>query len=203
MFFISVLRSFHQLLIPAMQKSETYKKSLSEFVLAWGEMATAWGINRTMAQIHALLYAEDDPLDTDTVMDILDISRGNANMNIRNLMQWGLVHKVHFPGSRKDYYTAEKDVWVTAATIIRERHQREIEPIQTNLRKMLEQLEQEAGETSEPETKLTARIKETVTFLDMFDEFTTALLPFVSNKNIGTLKQFTKIARMKNSFSKK
>lgn len=185
-----------------MQKSETYKKSLSEFVLSWGEMASAWGINKTMAQIHALLYAEDDPLDTDTIMDVLDISRGNANMNIRNLIQWGLVHKVHFSGNRKDYYTAEKDVWTTAATIIRERHQREIEPIQINLRKMLENLE-EVNTDSEADQNLTNRIRETVKFLDMFEEFTNALLPYVSNKNVGTLKQLTKLARMKNNFKKK
>ena len=74
-------------------------------------MASAWGINKTMAQIHALLYAENEPLDTDTIMEQLSISRGNANMNLRNLVQWQLVNKVHFKGKRKDYYTAEKDVW--------------------------------------------------------------------------------------------
>ncbi len=180
-----------------MSQTESYNNALQEFVLAWGEMASAWGINKTMAQIHALLYAEDDPLDTDRIMDVLGISRGNANMNIRNLMQWGLVHKVHYSGDRKDYFTAEKDVWITAATIIRERHQREIEPIQSNLRKMMANLE-EGSVANEKEENLQKRIKDTVKFLDMFEEFTQALLPFVKEKNVGTLKQLTKLAKMKN-----
>lgn len=160
-------------------------------------MASAWGINKTMAQIHALLYAEDEPLDTDRVMEILGISRGNANMNIRNLMQWGLVHKVHFAGDRKDYFTAEKDVWITAATIIRERHQREIAPIQSNLRKVQQSLPNHTNADSK-EQGLNQRINDTVRFLDMFEEFTQALLPFVKEKNVGTLKQLTKLAKMKN-----
>ncbi|MDZ7681329.1 MAG: hypothetical protein U5J63_06325 [Fodinibius sp.] len=89
-------------------RSQTHEEALEQFILLWGEMASAWGINHTMAQIHALLYAESDPLDTDAIMEQLDISRGNANMNLRNLLQWQLIHKVHFKGKRRDYYTAEK-----------------------------------------------------------------------------------------------
>jgi len=92
------------------EHSPLHKEALDQFVLLWGEMASAWGINKTMAQIHALLYVEANPLDTDAIMSQLDISRGNANMNLRNLLKWQLIHKVHFKGSRKDYYTAEKEV---------------------------------------------------------------------------------------------
>src|SRR5699024_7026218 len=118
-------------------RSPLHEEALEQFVLLWGEMASAWGINKTMAQIHALLYAEEEPLDTDTIMAHLDISRGNANMNLRNLLQWQLIHKIHFKGERKDFYTADKDVWSIVSTIGRERQQREIEPIRRNLEKTL------------------------------------------------------------------
>ena len=96
-------------------------------------MASAWGINKTMSQIHALLYAESCPMDTDMVMDKLDISRGNANMNLHRLLEWELIHKVNFAGDRKDYYSAETDIWKIVSTLIRERQQREIEPIRAEL----------------------------------------------------------------------
>src|SRR5699024_8867951 len=113
-------------------RSALHEEALEQFVLLWGEMASAWGINKTMAQIHALLYAESDPLDTDTIMQRLDISRGNANMNLRSLIKWQLIHKVHFKGQRKDFFTAEKDVWNIVATIVRERQHREVAPIRHN-----------------------------------------------------------------------
>src|SRR5690625_7738135 len=78
-----------------------------------------------MAQIHALLYAENDPLDTDSIMQKMSISRGNANINLRNLLQWELIQKVHYPGVRLDFFTAEKDVWNVVCALIKERHQRE------------------------------------------------------------------------------
>lgn len=109
-----------------MEHSPAYQEALEQFVHLWGEMASAWGINKTMSQIHALLYAESHPLDTDTIMDTLDISRGNANMNLRRLLDWELIYKESFPGDRKDYYSAETDVWKIVSTIIRERQQREI-----------------------------------------------------------------------------
>lgn len=184
------------------QKSQTHEKALRQFVLYWGEMASAWGINKTMGQIHALLYAESRPLDTDTIMDVLGISRGNANMNIRNLLQWGLAHKVQVSGQRKDHYTAEKDVWATAATIIRERQHREIDPIKKNLTECLNTL-QEMEPSNEDEHIFHQRIKSFVAFLDLFEEFTKSMLPYVSEKNLASLRRLTKIARMKSGMQEK
>ena len=82
--------------------NKSHREALSRFVLFWGEMASRWGINRTMAQIHALLYAAETPMDTDEIMKQLQISRGNANMNLRSLINWDLVRKVHQSGSRTD-----------------------------------------------------------------------------------------------------
>jgi DNA-binding transcriptional regulator GbsR (MarR family) len=174
-------------------KSETYQQAIDQFVLLWGEMASAWGINRTMAQIHALLYAESDPLDTDTIMKKLSISRGNANMNLRNLLQWQLIQKVHFKGERKDFYTAEKDVWSIVSILIRERHQREIEPIKQNLIEHLHIFEETSSE-SPKEQEFKERIENFIEFLEMFDRFTTALLPYINKKNLTFLKHLVKLA---------
>jgi len=99
-----------------------------EFVNHWGSMGSAWGINRTMAQIHALLMAGSEPLSTDQIMDELQISRGNANTNLRDLVGWGLIKSIFRKGDRKEYFEAEKDVWKMFCIIARERNRREISP---------------------------------------------------------------------------
>src|SRR5690625_7257462 len=97
--------------------TSAHQLAIDQFILLWGEMASAWGINKTMAQIHALLYAENDPLDTDSIMQKLSISRGNANMNLRNLLQWVVSQKVHYPGERKDFFTEATDEWIEVDAI--------------------------------------------------------------------------------------
>ncbi|MEX0662674.1 MAG: hypothetical protein WEA58_14075 [Balneolaceae bacterium] len=175
------------------ERSDIYNQASEQFVLLWGEMASAWGINKTMAQIHALLYAESEPLDTDTIMKQLEISRGNANMNLRNLVKWQLITKVHFKGQRKDFYTAEKDVWNIVALLINERQQREIEPIHQNLISCLELFDDKETLTKEEED-FKERIQRFVEFLEMFDRFTKAMLPYINKKNLKFLKQLVKLA---------
>jgi DNA-binding transcriptional regulator GbsR (MarR family) len=99
----------------------------AQFIANWGRFGTNWGINRTMAQIHALLLVSPDNLSADEVMGQLNISRGNANMNLRELMDWGLVQKVIVPGERKEFFTAEKDIWKVARQIVKERKKRELD----------------------------------------------------------------------------
>ncbi len=99
-----------------------------EFIAQWGAIGSAWGINRTMAQIHALLMVAPQPLTTDEIMDDLKISRGNANTNLRDLAGWGLIRSVVRKGERKEYFEAEKDVWKMFCIIVRERKRREITP---------------------------------------------------------------------------
>ncbi|AZA90205.1 Predicted transcriptional regulator [Chryseobacterium nakagawai] len=108
-----------------MQLSEAKEK----YIQTWGTFATNWGINRTMAQVHALLLASVKPLSTDEVMQELEISRGNANMNLRALIDWGIVRKEFIKGDRKEYFVAEKDVWYLFKQITKERRKREIEPV--------------------------------------------------------------------------
>lgn len=99
-----------------------------EFVSQWGAIGSAWGINRTMAQIHALLITTIRPLSTDEVMQELKISRGNAHANLRDLVSWGLVRSVVRKGERKEYFEAEKDVWKMFCIVGRERRRRELLP---------------------------------------------------------------------------
>lgn len=107
--------------------------SQDQFVQAWGQLGPSWGISRTMAEAHALLYIAGHALNTDEVMDRLRISRGNASMTLRSLVEWGIVSRVHKPGDRKEYFTAEQDVWTLARQIIRERLRREILPALASL----------------------------------------------------------------------
>ncbi|ETZ24343.1 GbsR/MarR family transcriptional regulator [Pedobacter sp. V48] len=100
-----------------------------KFIEAWGKLGSEWGINRTMAQIHALLLISPEALTTEDIMEELTISRGNTNMNLRDLIGWGLVEKQHKSGERKEYFYADKDTWNIARQVAKERKKRELDPI--------------------------------------------------------------------------
>ncbi len=100
-----------------------------KFIQAWGTLGSSWGINRTMALVHALLLISPDLLSAEDIMEELNISRGNANMNVRALMDWGLVSKEFKSGERKEYFSAEKDIWKVATQVMKERRKRELEPV--------------------------------------------------------------------------
>jgi DNA-binding transcriptional regulator GbsR (MarR family) len=173
---------------------KAYQEALDQFLLLWGEMGPAWGINKTMAQIHALLYAVDSPMDTDSIMMELDVSRGNANMNLRKLTKWGLVIKTQLEGSRKEYFTAEKDVWVIASIIIQERQYRELIPVKQNLKECLELLPK-TGKNADDAQIFRERIEDFIKVLDLFEEFSAALLPYVQSKKLGSLKTLLSLAK--------
>ncbi|MGB8190389.1 MAG: MarR family transcriptional regulator [Chitinophagaceae bacterium] len=120
-----------------------------QFIASWGAFGTHWGINRTMAQIHALLLTSADALSADDVMEQLNISRGNVNMNIRELINWGLVERVLVPGERREFFTAEKDIWRVARQIVKERKKRELEP----MIKLLDQLSEVEGDKKDKDVK--------------------------------------------------
>lgn len=128
-----------------MKLSEAKEK----YIQTWGTFATNWGINRTMAQVHALLLASGKPLSTDEVMEQLEISRGNANMNLRALIDWGIVRKEFVKGDRKEYFVAEKDVWYLFKQITKERRKREIEPVISFLEELRNIEDNESEEAKE------------------------------------------------------
>ena len=110
-----------------------------DFISQWGAFGSHWGINRTMAQIHALLMTSHEPLSTDEVMEKLSISRGNAHTNLKELVSWGLVRIIVRKGDRKEYFEAERDVWKIFTIILRERQRREIDPALELLRNCQEE----------------------------------------------------------------
>jgi len=113
-----------------------YTEAKDELIQAWGNLGYSWGLNKTMAQIHALLMISVKPLSTEEIMQELSISRGNANMNIRALMDWGIISRVLVPGERKEYFKSEKDIWALARQVAKERRKRELEPILKVLREV-------------------------------------------------------------------
>ncbi len=150
-----------------------YIEAKNKFIQAWGTLGTSWGINKTMAQIHALLLLSTESITTEDIMQELQISRGNANMNIRALIDWGIIEKEHKLGERKEFFKADKDIWELARQVSKERRRREIEPIL----RVLDQVQDVSG-TNEEE------IKE-------FKQVTGDLMGF-SLKIDGMLDKFTK-----------
>ena len=135
-----------------------------KFIQAWGGFGSQWGINRSMAQVHALLLVSPEPLSTEDVMEQLNISRGNANMNLRALIDWNLVRRVLRQGERREFFEAEKDVWKIATQITRERKKRELEPMVI----LLNELKQTAGTTKDARAfkELTADLHDLTSRLD-------------------------------------
>lgn len=111
-----------------LEVKQTFDEIRDDFIAQWGAFGSQWGINRTMAQVHALLMVSPDALSTDEVMDQLSISRGNAHTNLKELVNWGLVRILVRKGERKEFFEAEKDVWKIFTIILRERQRREIDP---------------------------------------------------------------------------
>lgn len=106
-----------------------YEEAKIKFISTWGSLGTLWGINKAMAQIQALLFISTEPLSMEDIMEELQISRGNTSMNLRQLMDWGIVTKELIPGERKEYFTTEKDVQELTRIIAKERSRREIQPV--------------------------------------------------------------------------
>ena len=104
-------------------------KARKEFLDRWATLGPAWGVNRTMSRIHALLMIQDEPMNTDEIMAELGVSRGNAHANLKELLTWGLLKSIKVPGDRKEYFEAEKDVWRVVQIITRERKRKELQPV--------------------------------------------------------------------------
>src|SRR5690349_23068387 len=112
------------------------------FIRRWGEMGQTWGINRTMAEIHALLYICGVPCCTDDVMERLNISRGNASMSLRALCDWGIIRRLHKRGERREYFESLSDVWEMFSIIAAERKRREMDPVLETIRQCQQMLEE-------------------------------------------------------------
>lgn len=115
------------------------------FILHWSEIGTRWGINRTVAKVHALLYLSSRPMDAEEIASLLEVSRSNISSSLRELQTWGLIRIVHVMGDRRDRYEAEKDVWELFLRILDERKRREIDPALAVLRASIEEAQRPGG----------------------------------------------------------
>ncbi|HEY7120098.1 MAG TPA: hypothetical protein VH475_26155 [Tepidisphaeraceae bacterium] len=125
---------------PAQQQLRTAQDL---FIRRWGEMGQTWGINRTMAEIHALLYIVGQPLCTDDVMERLHISRGNASMSLRALCDWGVIRRLHKRGERREYFESLSDVWEMFSIIAAERKRREMDPVLETIKQCQQMLDED------------------------------------------------------------
>ncbi|UCC29444.1 MAG: hypothetical protein JSU86_14725 [Phycisphaerales bacterium] len=160
----------------------------SLFIRRWGEMAASWGISRTMAEIHALLYLASEPLCTDDVMEQLAVSRGSASMNLRELVNWGLIRRIHRRGDRKEYFDAERDVWQMFDTIVRERRRREVQPIVETIERCLTMIGEEKGGLRGQTRKDAAAYKKRFTDILDFCEIMNTLFNLMSKTGRSGLK---------------
>jgi len=146
------------------QGAAQLKTSRDEFIAQWGALGTQWGINRTMAQIHALLMTSSHAMCTDGVMEELSVSRGNAHSNLKELVAWGLLRMIVIKGDRRDFYEAEKDVWEIFRIVARERKRREIEPALALLNRCAEETQDLKGDDAEAFNKQVRELKDFVGF---------------------------------------
>jgi DNA-binding transcriptional regulator GbsR (MarR family) len=163
-----------------MQLDEAKEK----FLQTWGAFGSAWSISRTMAQIHALLLIEPEALSADDIMEKLRISRGNVNMNVRELMDWGLVRKEIRLGERKEYFVAEKDIWKVLRQIIIQRKKKELEPM---LSLLAELSYLQPGENKEAEKAFTTTIKNIKSVAEDADKALDRLIKADEHWFFGTL----------------
>jgi DNA-binding transcriptional regulator GbsR (MarR family) len=170
-----------------MNQTMDWQEGKEKFLQAWGALGSEWGINRTMAQIHALLMISPQSLSADSVMEELKISRGNANMNLRALMDWGLVYKELRAGDRKEYFIAEKDIWKVVRQIIINRKKKELDP-------MLKVLDEISGiEPTCPEAEaLNKMVHELKLFSSKADSTLEMLVKADSNWFVGTFMKMIK-----------
>ncbi len=132
------------------------------YILHWGEMGTRWGVNRSVAQVHALLYLSPKPIPADEIVETLSIARSNVSTSLKELQGWGLVQLTHILGDRRDHFESKKDLWDLLMIIVEERKRREIDPTLTMLRECVS----EAKEDKEIDPEIRKRIQTTLEFVE-------------------------------------
>ncbi len=141
-----------------------------KFVLHWGEMGTRWGVNRTVAQIHALLYLSPQPLNAEEIAQTLSVARSNVSTSLRELESWGIVRAIHLLGDRREHYQATKDVWEMARVILDERKRREIDPTVSVLRDCLQTLDAQGQAASDLRERLTAMLAFVEMLMSLYEQ---------------------------------
>jgi DNA-binding transcriptional regulator GbsR (MarR family) len=165
--------------------------TLSRFVLHWGEMGTRWGVNRTVAQIHALLYITGRPMHAEEIADTLGVARSNVSTSIRELQGWNLVKLVHLSGDRRDHFETSTQVWELLRTVVRERQRREIAPTIEVLRELLA----DPALSKDPAAART-RMRETLELLETLTAWSDEMLRLDTATLTRVLKLGAKIKKL-------
>lgn len=131
------------------------------FILHWGEMGSKWGVNRTVSQIHALLYLTGKPMPADEIAETLEVARSNVSNSLKELQNWNLIHVVHVMGDRRDHFSTSGDVWELFRTVVRERKEREFDPTISVLKDCLA-----SADLAKEEAIAQRRIKETLALME-------------------------------------
>ena len=156
------------------------------FIRRWGEMGQTWGINRTMAEIHALLYIVGAPLCTDDVMERLNISRGNASMSLRALCDWGIIRRLHKRGERREYFESLSDVWEMFSIIAAERKRREMDPVLETIRQCQQMLDESSLGKSAAKHESVQLTRQRLQGMEEFMEVTNKIFQqFIGNAKSG------------------
>jgi HTH-type transcriptional regulator, glycine betaine synthesis regulator len=180
--------------LPAISTNNTQKPSVEDllrtaqdlFIRRWGEMGQVWGINRTMAEIHAFLYITGQPQSTDDVMERLNISRGNASMSLRALCDWGIIRRRHRPGERREYFESLGDVWEMFSIIAAERKRREMDPVLETIRQCQQMLSEASLGKSAARGEAVQITRKRLAGMEEFMEVTNKIFQqFVSNAKGG------------------
>jgi len=157
-----------------------------KFILHWGEMGTRWGINRTVAQVHALLYVSPRPLPAEEIAATLSVARSNVSTSLKELQNWGLVKMVHVLGDRRDHFETFKDVWAMFNLVMSKRKEREIEPTIALLREAVHETDTEGKDDDVARERLTAMLE--------FFEQASGCFEQLKKLPPGALKQVAKLA---------
>ncbi|MGD0463881.1 MAG: transcriptional regulator [Tepidisphaeraceae bacterium] len=156
------------------------------FIRRWGEMGQTWGINRTMAEIHALLYVVAEPLCTDDVMERLHISRGNSSMSLRALCDWGIVRRLHKLGERREFFESLTDVWDMFSLITAERKRREMDPVLETIRECRRMLDEKSIGKQAARGREVQLTRERLAGMEEFMEVTNKIFQqFIGNARSG------------------
>ncbi len=158
------------------------------FIRRWGEMGQVWGINRTMAEIHALLYITAQPLCTDDVMERLHISRGNASMSLRALCDWGIIRRLHKRGERREYFESLGDVWEMFSIIAAERKRREMDPVLETIKQCHRMLEEQVLGKAANDPAISATRQRLEGMQDFMEVTNKIFAAFISNARAGLNK---------------
>src|SRR5688500_9979685 len=173
----------------ASPRTETEQKLITAqdlFIRRWGEMGQTWGINRTMAEIHALLYITAQPLCTDDVMERLHISRGNASMSLRALCDWGIIRRLHKRGERREYFESLTDVWEMFSIIAAERKRREMDPVLETIKQCQRMLDETSLGKSAAKREDVQLTRQRLAGMEEFMEVTNKIFQqFVGNARAG------------------